>query len=56
MNGEAIYHMQMKLAAARAFSRLAGVEPTDEDLQEIEKQGQDSWLQQIEDEWTDETD
>ena len=47
---------QILLKQAASFARLAGVEPTDEDLMEIEKQGQESWLQQIEDEWTDETD
>ena len=47
---------QMHLKHAASFARLAGCEPTDEDLMEIEKQGQDAWLQQIEDEWTDETD
>ena len=61
MNRESMYHIRLK----ESFARLAGIEPTDEDLMEIESRedlsrqqqiDEETRQQQIEDEWTDETD
>ena len=49
MTNQDFYQMKMRVAAEMAFKELAGVEPTDEDLREIEKQQEEAWLQQIDD-------
>ena len=50
MTNQDFYQMKMRVAAETAFRELAGVEPTDDDLREIEKQQNEAWQQQIDDE------